>query len=493
MELPVIIGSSDSPSRLLLAGIFMEQPAPRSFPRAMLARVTEAAGRSQVIPIQLEHAAGQVFLRTTRAYFRRAQGRSRLIAGRYFNDEETGTAVAGSAVAAATSSALGSRVTAGSFGAVPLKVVGVLAPTGTALDRTVFSALPADASSLSLVALVPAEGFDIENLRLQLRDLPLTVVEAEPTLRRLVRLVAAVDDIVDWLSGAIAALAALLVLATFYSSLRERVRDLAVLRIVGARKRTLLLMLLMEAFFVGATGAALGLIIARLLLLVATEALADAGYAFRADVSDGPLVALLATAGVVLVGAAVGRSVYRIDPVTGLAGIHRPWSEVVSVAKRRQLRRSLAILFVFTVMFLPSAMHRPSPRSRLPNAASSRLFNLLERWDGRGAAPPEMTRLEGTVIELEGYQYRPAGPAGAPAGWRSSLLLVSQDHNMPVELFHEEHHPGTNELIRVELVEPIEATLYPVQVRGTFRISPSAHSLYQLTSARAKVLALKDD
>lgn len=49
------------------------------------------------------------------------------------------------------------------------------------------------------------------------------------------------------------------------------------------------------------------------------------------------------------------------------------------------------------------------------------------------------------------------------------------------------------EWIRVELEEPVEATLYPVQVRGTFRVLPAADVLYRLVEARARVMVLEGE
>ena len=76
---------------------------------------------------------------------------------------------------------------------------------------------------------------------------------------------------------------------------------------------------------------------------------------------------------------------------------------------------------------------------------------------------------------------------------------MRDDPNQPIELFHEhdQKRPEENQKIWVELREPIEPTLYPVQVRGTFRLQPvqtkAGLIIYRLVDASAKIIALQKD
>lgn len=494
VRFPVLVGRGESASRLVLAVVFLEPPATPSLPPSLLAKVTASPGVAEAFPLRIEHGHG-LLVGTSRAYFRLAQGRLGLASGRFFEDTESGVAVAGSTIAKNEKLVLGTDVSRGEARA---KIVGILDPTGTTVDDAVFVPLrPADAS-VSAIVVVPGDGFDPDTVARALADPSTLVVPVEPTLRKLAGLVTAVERIVGWLSGAIAALTVALVVSSFYSSVRERIRDLGVLRVLGARPSTVMLVLGCEAAIVGGTGSALGLLVGEALLYAARSALAAAGFAFAPHVDDGALRvagtgALVAAAA----GLAVSLSAYRMDPVRALAGVHRPWAEVLGRKGEANVRRFVLASLVAFAIGLPTAMQMPSTPGRLPDDASMRLFDLLGQWDGEDTPPPEIAALDGKTIAVEGYQYVPFEPGPTP--WRSHFFVVVDNPSHPVELFHEdsEHRPGVSQRIAVDLSEPVETTRYPVRVTGTFVVRPQRSALgpavYQLAGARAKVVAFEGD
>lgn len=492
---PVLIGRGESASRLVLSTVFLEPPAAPALPRVALDKARSVPGVAETLPLLVEYDGNRPVVSTTRAYFRLAKGRLRLVNGRFFQDEELGTAVVGNRVAVEERIAPGDTLLHSGGGS---RVVGVLAGTDTALDLAVLTPLPPDGGPLSAIVVVPEEGLVLGDLERDLRDLDVMAVDVESTLRRLLRQVAAIERVVGWLSWGIAAMAAALILSSLYSGARERSRDLAVLRVLGARRWTILTVILWEATIIGAVGGLAGLLGADAILSAVTSVFSSGGLAFVPEVgADGFRVAAAGALLAMVAGLGVGVSVYRMDPALTLEGVHRPWPEVLGPKGRRRIRRGLLVL-TLAALLLPSSTYVPSPRSREIDPASVRIFGLLSRWDGGGLPPSEMAALQGKIVELEGYAYDPI-EHGALRGWGRAFFLVLHDPNRPVELFHGDggHEPASNERIWVELVEPIESTRYPIHVTGRFAIepgrTPAGDVLYRLARAQARVIALEMD
>lgn len=492
---PVLVGRAESASRLVLSTVFLEPPAPPAMPRSVLDRARAVPGVAGTVPIRIEHDGGHPIVSTMRTYFRLAEGRLVLARGRFFQDGEMGTVVVGSRVAAEEQVAAGDTIPSPGSG---LRVVGVLAETGTTLDNSVFTALSPDDGPLSAIVVLPAEGFHVIDLTEALRDQAVLAFHVEPVLRGLLRRVAAVEDLVTWLSSGIAALTAALIFSSLYSGARERSRDLAVLRVIGARRSTIVSVIIWEAAIVGMVGSLLGLLAADVILSRATSVLSSAGFAFTANVgTDGLRVAGAGTILALIAGLAVGSSVYRIEPARTLEGVHRPWPEVLGPKGRGRLRRVMLAMGL-VLLLLPSSTYVPSPRSRELNPASVQFFRLLWQWNGEGSAPAALTALQGRVVEVEGFQYLPIENIGR-RNWTSAFFLVRSDPNRPEELFHDDagHHAALNERVWVELEEPIEPTLYPIHVTGTFTIrrgrTPFGEALYRIVGARARAIVLETD
>ncbi|WP_437979185.1 FtsX-like permease family protein [Sorangium sp. So ce295] len=491
---PILVGVGDSSSRLLFAALFLEPPELPDLPTDVLRRVTSSPGVLQVAPLRIRHGTDGPLVSTSRAYFRMRQGAVHLREGRFFRDDEGDAVVVGSAVARDQRLRAGASLVEGSRRAT---VVGVLEVTGTAVDRTVFLPLGSDETAISAIFVVPSAPSDGEALRRDLAAPGANVIDVEAALRRIVRMVSAVDEIVSWLSVAIVVLVFALVLATFYSSVRERLRDLAVLRAIGARRRTLVLVLALESAVIGFAGAALGLVLAQVLVELAGSSLSGIGYGFAPRLGwDAIMVGVAALGTTIGAGVVTSLSAYQIDPVQALSGVHRPWREIIAPRSFSDLRRLVFFLLVLFVTYLPTAMDMGQAGRRMPGVQAYPIFNALRNWDGDGPKPPAVADLEGTHVELEGYQYVPFAPG--KAAWHSAFFLVADDPNKPAELFHEDApQPARNERILVELNEPIEATLHVVRVRGTLTIkaerTPLGEALYHLKGARAEVVALDVD
>ncbi|KAB2969625.1 MAG: FtsX-like permease family protein [Thermoanaerobaculia bacterium] len=493
VRFPVVVGRGEAASRLVLGVVFLEPPAPPPIPRSVLVAVRAVPGVGEAFPISVRHAGGPL-VSTTRSYFHQGAGRLELARGRFFVDAEQGTGVVGNRVARERSLELGDMMRLGDS---TLRVVGILAATGTSIDAAVFEPLRPTDRAISAVVVVPGPGFDPQALARSIDQRDLLVVPVASTVRRLVGLVAGVERIVEWISWAVAALTLALVLSSFHASFRERLRDLAVLRVLGARRGTVMLVLGSEAAILGVLGSLLGLVAGATLLAAARSALSTGGFLFDPHAGGNVLgVVLIAGGGAFLAGLAAAATAYRLDPVGALAGVHRPWPELSRV--RARLR---AVLLAGSALFLavvPSSTHFASTAIRSPSSASLHVFGMLQRWDGNGRPPQEIAELVGRQLEVEGYLYEPP-PYQRFGGWRSGFFLIPVEPPRPVELFHDssEHEPAVNERIWVDLQDPVEGTPQLMRVTGRLMVGSSTtewgEAVYRLVGARARVLALEGD
>jgi len=181
----------------------------------------------------------------------------------------------------------------------PFRVVGILEPTGTPVDRSVYVSVEAveaihvgwkdgtptaasravsqerlrsfDLQPESVTALLIGATSRIQTLRLQ-RDLntydqePLQAVIPGVALSQLWGTVSIVERALAIVSGFVVAVGLIGVLTSILTTLNERRREMAILRSVGAKGRTIVGLLVSEAALVALIGAILGVILLYLLI-----------------------------------------------------------------------------------------------------------------------------------------------------------------------------------------------------------------------------------
>ena len=234
----------------------------------------------------------------------------------------------------------------------PFTVVGILAPTGTPVDRTVHVGLAAiEAIHLDWIGGAPVPGFNIgaevvqkfdltpksitaflvglhqraEVFRIQRRinqfaDEPLLAVMPGVALDQLWQTVGVVERALQAVSWLVLAVGLAGLMATMLAGLDQRRREMAILRSIGAGRRHILGLLLLESGLVSLLGCLLGLAAVSLFAAVGGEALAGFGLAaLPLAVSMGEMKLL----GAVLVcGLAVGMlpawRAYRLSLADGL-------------------------------------------------------------------------------------------------------------------------------------------------------------------------------
>jgi putative ABC transport system permease protein len=287
----LVIGAKGSPLQLILSSIYHVDFPTGNIPLDEVERWREHPQVAEAIPIALgDSLAGFAIVGTEHAY--PAHYGAKLASGRLWS--EPFEATLGAAVAARTGLKVGDTF-AGSHGLAiggpvhadePFTVVGILEPTASALDRLVLTAV----ESVWLAHGMEPEGhgheaargheaesrpLEITSLLLRYRT-PLAAVQlprlvnqesalqaASPAIEtaRLLSLVGVGLDTLRGFGLLLIAASGLSVFIALWSAMQERRYDLAVVRTLGASRRTLLAQLLLEGLLMAAGGALLGLVL----------------------------------------------------------------------------------------------------------------------------------------------------------------------------------------------------------------------------------------
>jgi putative ABC transport system permease protein len=381
----LIVGARSSPVQLMLFSVFHIGSVPQSMSMDSVRALAQHRSVSWVVPLSLgDSHRGYPVLGTTAAYFQHfAYGDKQPLAlqqGAVFAGTLDGLyeAVIGSEVARKMGYTLGQNITLGhgmeddghghSHGHnpapaspssahhddKPFKVVGILAPTGTPVDRTVHVSLQAlEALHLEWVAGAPLPGGQIPadqarkfNLEPQAVTAALVGLKTRAAVFNVQRFVNAyeAEALMGVMPGvalgelwavlavgenallAVSALVALVsvvsLMAVVLAGLNERRRELAVLRAVGAGPRHVLGLLTLEGVWVTGAGVVLGVVLAQLGMALAAPWLQQ-GLGIRLQMSVPLPTQWALLAAVLLAGllASLGPAwrAYRLSLADGLS------------------------------------------------------------------------------------------------------------------------------------------------------------------------------
>lgn len=218
----------------------------------------------------------------------------------------------------------------------PFRVSGILAKTGTPVDRTVIVSLeaieaihvdwkggaqisgqstPADmirqmdlqpqAITAALVGVKSRlQVFGLQRAINEYSQEPLLAILPGVALQELWQIVGIAETALVAVSAMVIVTAMIGMMATIFSSLNERRREMAIYRAMGARPRVILGLLLLEAALMAALGAFLGLVLLYLGLWVA-QPLIDSAFGLWIPIEAPNLREVLVLLGVVLAGVIV--------------------------------------------------------------------------------------------------------------------------------------------------------------------------------------------
>ena len=299
----LVVGARTSPVQLVLYSIFHLGEPSNNLSWQSYQKITQDPALAWSVPLALgDSHRGYAVLGTTADYFTYYHYGDRtplrLVEGKVFDG--LFDTVLGAEVASQLGYRLGDKITlshgAGGLPGMahddkPFTVVGVLAPTGTPVDRTVHISLPAiEAIHLDWLGGAPIPGlslsaevvtkFDlqpksitafllglhqrVEVFRVQrrineFRDEPLLAVMPGVALDQLWQTVGVVEQALQAISWLVLAVGLAGLMAVMLAGLNERRREMAILRSVGAGPRHILFLLMLESFIVSLLGCLLGL------------------------------------------------------------------------------------------------------------------------------------------------------------------------------------------------------------------------------------------
>jgi putative ABC transport system permease protein len=373
----LIVGARSSPVQLMLFSVFHIGSVPQSMSMDSVRAVAEHRSVSWVVPLSLgDSHRGFPVLGTTPAFFEHfAYGDKQplvLQRGKAFADTLDGLyeAVIGAEVARKMGYGLGQSITLGhgmhdhghdhgeghadEHADKPFTVVGILAPTGTPVDRSVQVSLKAlEAIHLDWVAgtsmpggQIPADQarkfnlepeevtavlvglksraavFNVQRFVNFYQDEALMGVMPGVALGELWSVLGVGENALLAVSALVALVSVVSLMAVVLAGLNERRRELAVLRAVGAAPRHVLGLLTWEGVWVTCAGVLLGVLLAHLGMALATPWLQQSlGIRLQMAV---PLPSQLALAGAVLLAgflASLGPAwrAYRLSLADGLS------------------------------------------------------------------------------------------------------------------------------------------------------------------------------
>ncbi len=340
-----VLGARGSRVQLVLNSVFHLETSPGNLPWSAYTDIAARRGVAAAIPLVTgDNVRGFRVVGTSPEFFavaERAPGEPpALLAGRVFEPERR-EAVLGASAARGTGLRVGARFHVthdvsehGHEHAEEFVVVGVLADTGTPADRVVWLPLEAVFRLDSHVLRgggteyrpqdgvpIPDSAKELSAVLLRLRD-PVVGLGLDNEINRVGdratlawpvdRTVAELFESLGWVSGVLRVvaylvmlLAAASILASLHNTLRERRREFAVLRALGARRRDVFAVVVLESTAIAFLGALLGLAVHVGVLALAASVVRGATGVF-VDVFAWHPVLVLAPLGMTALGACAG-------------------------------------------------------------------------------------------------------------------------------------------------------------------------------------------
>lgn len=359
----LIVGARSGSVQLLLYSVFRIGNATNNVSWESYQDVASREEVDWIVPISLGDSHRQFrVMGTTRAFFEHykyRQGRSLAVQHGVVMDDLF-DAVIGADVAETLGYAVGDPIIVAHGLASftehkdqPFRISGILAKTGTPVDRTVIVSLEAieaihvdwrngaqvpgqstSADEIRQMDLVPQavtaaligvksplQTFGLQRAINEYPEEPLLAILPGVALQELWGIVGVAETALRAVSAMVVITALIGMMATIFSSLNERRREMAIFRVMGARPRVIVTLLLLEAMLMAGIGAILGLLLVYLGLFIA-QPIVDSAYGIWLPITPpGPREALIVLA-VVVAGAIVSMipawRAYRLSLADGM-------------------------------------------------------------------------------------------------------------------------------------------------------------------------------
>jgi putative ABC transport system permease protein len=277
----LVVGAKGSPTQLVLNVIFrMDTPTPNISTEAYR-DLKDDPLVEVAVPVAMGDAfEGFRYVATTYSYFADFPWRRRAFtmgAGRLFREDAAAQpayeAVLGAEAARRTGLRIGDRFYEGEeMAEYPLTVVGVLNPTGGADDRAIFFSLPSfwemneasrgmEVKPLTAVLVRPRRLSDLPFLHRRLNVSAETqAVFPSAALLSVFNVLGLVEEGLAIVLAIVAIVVLLYLFVSMYSATFERRREIATMRALGARRSTILAVVLLESCALAVAGGVAGMV-----------------------------------------------------------------------------------------------------------------------------------------------------------------------------------------------------------------------------------------
>ena len=339
----LLVGAKSSPTQLVLGSIFRMDVATPNIPYTVYEQLQDDARVERAVPVALGDAyQGFRYVATTAAYFAAAPWRRKtftVAAGRFWSEgppgQPTYEALLGADVAQRTGLRIGDAFYEGEeMAESPLTVVGILRPTHSADDRSIFFSLASfwdmndiarhmAVKPLTTVLIRPRRLSDLPSLHREFNVNPETQAALpSAVLLTMFNLLSIAEEVLRFVLGAVVLVVLLYLCVALYSAMLERRREIATMRALGARRMTVLLIVLLEACLIALMGGMAGLVGGHGMAALGAHLLAQRGGLALAPLTVSAFQPLLLIS-VTLLGACAGLLpavlAYRTEVVENLA------------------------------------------------------------------------------------------------------------------------------------------------------------------------------
>ncbi|MGH1466511.1 MAG: ABC transporter permease [Cognatishimia sp.] len=359
----LIVGARSGSVQLLLYSVFRIGNATNNVTWESYQDIAQRPAIDWIVPISLGDSHRQFrVMGTSQAFFEHykyRQGRSLALAHGVIMDDLFDTVI-GADVAAKLGYSVDDPIVV-SHGLAsftdhkdqPFRVSGILEKTGTPVDRTVIvsmqaieaihvdwrsgaqipgqSTSPDDIRKMDLTpkavtaALIgvksPLQTFTLQRAINEYRQEPLLAILPGVALQELWSIVGIAETALLAVSIMVVVTALIGMMATIFSSLNERRREMAIFRAMGARPRTILTMLVTEAMVTAAIGAVFGLVLLYIGLIIA-QPLVDSAFGLWLPIDAPTMREVWVLVAVVCAGAIVSLvpalRAYRMSVADGM-------------------------------------------------------------------------------------------------------------------------------------------------------------------------------
>ena len=294
----LVVGAKASPTQLVLSVVFRMDLATPNIEYTTYQDLQQDPRVEIAVPVGIGDAyQGFRYVATNGAYFATFPWRRKtfsLSSGRFFADDPPNDAsyeaVLGAEAADSTGLRIGDRFYEGEeMAEYPLTVVGILRPTHSADDRAIFFSLfsywgmnevarKMTIKPLTAVLVRPKRMSDLPSLHRELNVAAETqAVLPSGVLLTIFNMMAVAEDVLTMILAIVGVIVLLYVFVSMYSATLERRREIATMRALGARRTTVLGIVLAESCALAAAGGVAGLLGGHAVAYLAGSLLARSG------------------------------------------------------------------------------------------------------------------------------------------------------------------------------------------------------------------------